>query len=480
MSASKRPARSLRHPLAIEPLADRNLLSASIFQFGSAVLVLGTETADQAVVDSNGAEISVAVTSADGGDPVRDSFPALAINRIYFLGQAGNDLFLNRTTVSSGAYGGDGNDVLLGGINADTLDGGAGNDVLHGGFGNDSLAGGDGDDLLLAGAGDDVVRGDAGGDVLIAGGGNDQVDAGSDDDVVFGDAGDDRVAAGDGHDLVFGGDGRDEISGEGGDDFLEGSAGDDVLFGGAGDDLQSGGAGTDVLSGEAGHDRVFGGADLDWLFGGDGDDALDGGGGVDYLFGGAGVNRLYEDLGLAFQGQLQSGQADVALTANQLLSGARGRVVPAALLDFLFARMEATPAPLPARLATGPESARGFNYTVGPQLASSFTSLFASTSTPASATPIGTGNVFGGQQFYPNAVAEGLVLSSGQGGPQLGQFFSDGRFAGLYGGQLSLQQSNQVLSGALGSSLGGFLNNFLGNTGLGGLLQSAGAILPEF
>ncbi|HEX4606812.1 MAG TPA: hypothetical protein VH092_01280, partial [Urbifossiella sp.] len=58
------------------------------------------------------------------------------------------------------AYGGAGNDtlvgdgldnILVGNAGNDTLSGGAGNDFLVGGAGNDTVDGGDGDDLLVAG-----------------------------------------------------------------------------------------------------------------------------------------------------------------------------------------------------------------------------------------------------------------------------------------------------------------------------------------
>ncbi|HEY1707618.1 MAG TPA: bluetail domain-containing putative surface protein [Rhizomicrobium sp.] len=56
--------------------------------------------------------------------------------------------------------GGDGNDTLTGGRQADTLNGGAGNDTLFGNLG---------DDILLPGPGNDTVNGDAGNDLIRAG-----------------------------------------------------------------------------------------------------------------------------------------------------------------------------------------------------------------------------------------------------------------------------------------------------------------------
>ena len=52
-----------------------------------------------------------------------------------------------------------GNDVLWGGLFADTLNGGAGNDVINGNMGNDTLTGGDGADIFefMANAGSDTI-----------------------------------------------------------------------------------------------------------------------------------------------------------------------------------------------------------------------------------------------------------------------------------------------------------------------------------
>jgi len=52
-----------------------------------------------------------------------------------------------------------GNDILWGGLFADTLSGGSGNDVINGNMGNDTLTGGDGADTFefMANAGNDTI-----------------------------------------------------------------------------------------------------------------------------------------------------------------------------------------------------------------------------------------------------------------------------------------------------------------------------------
>lgn len=69
-------------------------------------------------------------------------------------------------------FGGEGDDVLVGGTGADWLDGGNGNDILFGGTqltdGNDTLLGGAGNDVLVGHRGADSLRGGTGMDLLIA------------------------------------------------------------------------------------------------------------------------------------------------------------------------------------------------------------------------------------------------------------------------------------------------------------------------
>ncbi|WP_419797719.1 MAG: S8 family serine peptidase [Terasakiella sp.] len=69
-------------------------------------------------------------------------------------------------TIIENAFGGDGNDTLIGNDQSNTLSGGRGNDTISGGqgvdylygnVGDDTLSGGDGDDYLYGGTGDDVA-----------------------------------------------------------------------------------------------------------------------------------------------------------------------------------------------------------------------------------------------------------------------------------------------------------------------------------
>lgn len=95
--------------------------------------------------------------------------------KIYVYGQGGNDLvFADIVNVPLVVFGGDGDDVLVGGRAGDSLDGGDGKDILFGG-----TLGTDGDDLLVGGAGDDILIGHWGADTLHGGSGSDLVMAGA-------------------------------------------------------------------------------------------------------------------------------------------------------------------------------------------------------------------------------------------------------------------------------------------------------------
>jgi hypothetical protein len=84
-----------------------------------------------------------------------------------------NDVFIAELLGTRRAIlvGGDGDDLLIGGLLADTLDGGDGDDLLLGGtqISNDAdlLMGGAGDDLLIGHTGADTLQGDAGSDLLM-------------------------------------------------------------------------------------------------------------------------------------------------------------------------------------------------------------------------------------------------------------------------------------------------------------------------
>src|SRR5262249_4297265 len=88
-------------------------------------------------------------------------------------GYGGDDYFNHYTGLPCWAYGGAGNDTLVGDSGADYLDGGAGDDKLYGYGGNDRLLGGAGQGALFGGPADDSPNGGPGSDTFDGGAGTD-------------------------------------------------------------------------------------------------------------------------------------------------------------------------------------------------------------------------------------------------------------------------------------------------------------------
>lgn len=285
-----------------------------------------------------------------------------AVDYKVFLGEVKDVLAPSSGEQGARVWGGDGNDILYGGNDADKLHGDADNDVLvgydgadelYGDAGTDELSGGNGRDFLDGGTENDTLVGGLGADVLHGASGDDKIigDAmyltgtnwyptGLDEtkmggDLAYGGAGNDQIWGNNGDDYLFGGADNDTISGGADDDHLFGEENDDVLIGGGGDDYVDGGSGADILYddvdgknergqenksndiffGRAGDDELDGGAGDDILDGGDDNDVLTGGDGNDILRGGAGKDRLYGDNGAKAPGMdiLEGGGGDDAL-----------------------------------------------------------------------------------------------------------------------------------------------------------------------
>jgi Ca2+-binding RTX toxin-like protein len=277
-SASKtridaRRTRRCRAVPSLQTLEGRALLAASIVYdpIAEDIIITGSNAADVVVVeqdDGNPAlgDEMVVVTVQDGslGVEISLSVPRYEVvvgldglwsyqdnvDMIRFSGGSGSDRFTNGTSIRCSAYGGTGDDILIGGSD---------NDSLHGEDGNDRLSGGDGIDYLYGDGGNDRLHGDAGNDVIFANSGNDS------------------LYGGDGNDRLVGHEGDDYIVGGGGNDDLYGLDGDDVLYGSDGDDELSGGDGHDRLYGQAGNDALDGGTDWvhDFLSGGTGADTFE-------------------------------------------------------------------------------------------------------------------------------------------------------------------------------------------------------------
>jgi len=169
------------------------------------------------------------------------------------------------------------------------LTGNAGNNVLDGGAGSDTLLGGAGNDTLQGGVGADSMSGGLG------------------DDRYYVDNAGDTITelAGEGLDTVYAvnlaslslGDHLERLYLQGSSVEGIGNALDNGLGGTASANVLHGMDGHDYLSGEAGDDTLLGGAGNDTLQGGAGNDTLLGGAGNDtYLFGRSSGTDLIQDL----------------------------------------------------------------------------------------------------------------------------------------------------------------------------------------
>ena len=268
-------------------------------------------------------------------------------------GLAGNDVFVQESSVSETLNGGLGLDTVdysprtdavtvtvgdgvandgdsappeLDGVGADIerVIGGAGNDTISVPSASTTsfrLEGGPGTDVLTGGAAKDVLLGDAGTDTLNGGDGRDTLNGGADADTENGGGGNDtfdQERASNGGDTLNGGADKDTVKynsrtislvvtvGTGANDGATGendNIGSDVeqVNGGASSDnltaasngtVLSGGGGSDTLTGGDGDDRLFGGGGDDKALGGAGKDYFSGGSGKDTLIGGAGDDNL--------------------------------------------------------------------------------------------------------------------------------------------------------------------------------------------
>lgn len=183
--------------------------------------VIGTNGDDVVMLKekNHGTELRVK-TKFDGGSTTTEYFDIAVIDSIEMHLRDGDDYasmthahgwHKHSVDIAATIDGGDGNDVLIGGSQADLIDGGDGDDCLHGESGDDTIHGGDGKDYIDGGWGNDI---------MYAGAGNDWVRGGFDNDILLGQAGNDRLYGGWGRDIIIAGDGADRLYGQGQDDIL--------------------------------------------------------------------------------------------------------------------------------------------------------------------------------------------------------------------------------------------------------------------
>lgn len=368
-----RRRQSLR-PL-VDPLEDRRLLAVTYDVTTSSLSIEGTTQSesyeiyqdDQHVIVQAGAApqyfnkatqpVKFITAQMYDGNDVLTMDEALRIPLIAYGGD-GNDTIMGGAAIDF-IYGENGLDFLYGRGSRDVLDGGAegdfivggdGSDVIFGKSGHDMLFGNDGNDFIFGGDdSNDIIYGGDGNDFLQGDEGNDFIAGGNGNDTIFGDRNtldtfslnEDLIYGGEGDDTIYGEEGRDIIFGESGNDTIYGdeatensvAPGDDVIRGGDDDDTIHGGEGNDEIHGEHGVDTLYGGSDRDVLYGNEMDDFLYGQDGIDELFGDLGNDFLDggngEDLLDGGDGNdtLQGGNHDDTLQGgedNDLLRGGNG------------------------------------------------------------------------------------------------------------------------------------------------------------
>ncbi|HIK32548.1 MAG TPA: calcium-binding protein [Oscillatoriales cyanobacterium M4454_W2019_049] len=147
------------------------------------------------------------------------------------FGNSENDRLDAYTSTAVYAYGGQGNDTVLGAnASGDNIYGEVGLDTLFGYGGNDNIQGGDGGDRIYGNQGNDSI---------------------------FGNANSDVIYGGDGADIVWGGQTNDVIYGELGNDYIQGEADNDAIYGGQGNDWLQGNSGSDQIDALYGYDTIY-------------------------------------------------------------------------------------------------------------------------------------------------------------------------------------------------------------------------------
>ncbi|MEM7311507.1 MAG: LamG-like jellyroll fold domain-containing protein, partial [Planctomycetota bacterium] len=149
---------------------------------GTLILHMGPESAEfQHGFSEDGAEafrvtqVGSGVMEVQGTNGQANTKRYSGVHRIIARGGIGDDIIEidDSVRVPITIYGGEGDDILMGGSGVNFIYGDAGDDVIIGGLAADELFGGAGQDSLEGRAGDDFLDGGQGDDELIGGDGND-------------------------------------------------------------------------------------------------------------------------------------------------------------------------------------------------------------------------------------------------------------------------------------------------------------------
>lgn len=183
-----------------EMLEDRCVPAA--YLTGGSLVIEGTELNDSVLVNNYSTSWGTYYQVNFNGFTQYFWSGSVTTGNVFFYGYAGNDHFRNNVgTLHAVAYGGAGNDSLIGDVLTDWLYGQDGDDYLNGWTGNDLLDGGTGNDRIYGGSGTDWCYG------------------GTDNDRIFG---------GDNYDYCYGQDGNDYIDAGSAGEYVDGGLGMDI------------------------------------------------------------------------------------------------------------------------------------------------------------------------------------------------------------------------------------------------------------
>jgi Ca2+-binding RTX toxin-like protein len=174
-----------RTPLNLISLENRDVPTTISVNHG-VLTIRGSNASDVVQVTKTSTDSFLVSTSTSpaGASPYWQSqfVDGNVVRAIVFVGLHGDDTFTNGTNRPCRALGGNGDDLLTGGMSKDTLIGGNGDDSVFGGIGGDVLVGGAGDDEVRGEEGDDRLIGNAGNHVLLGGTGEDSLFGGMGND----------------------------------------------------------------------------------------------------------------------------------------------------------------------------------------------------------------------------------------------------------------------------------------------------------
>lgn len=257
---------------------------------GSTVYIQGSANQDDVVVTEDGDQLTITLDETRMMQIRGMNLPIIYrsetvidkddVDQIVFYGHEGHDSFRNDSFVESIAFGGDGNDHLVGGVLADRLYGGDGHDTLEGRQNSDVLNGGNGNDTYVY-----SFANMPGFSIHL---GQDSIIEASNKDYDILDfreltLGVDINLSSTSFQQVVPTWLRIELSSSSGIEHVYGTPeGDEII----------GNSRANRIFGFGGNDTIYGAGGMDRIWGGEGDDYLNGGGGYDYLYGEAGEDTL--------------------------------------------------------------------------------------------------------------------------------------------------------------------------------------------